>query len=205
MMLLVLFIWIFLLFVIFPLGEAIEMLRPMPSSFKPNVPMWAFTTANIDSSSNINIITYTGPLSFSPNEVWGISLFKGTLNLENFQRERRGVLQHLLLNQLDTIPLLGKTSGRTVNKVAKLHEMGHPTCPLGEVVPVDDRFSSLLVLKSSPVFICIEQLPNTEAIDVGDHFFYLCKNVGCHSTAEAPAIRQQLLHTDYYREKMPAL
>jgi hypothetical protein len=167
--------------------------------FKSNVPVWSLATINQDHSTNFNIVTYTSPLSFSPNEVWALSLFKGTLSLENFQREGRGVLQHLTKNQIDLVPWLGKHSGRNIDKLLKIQEHGQNLVPLESLLKMLNGFEEYLVLDQAGVYICLEQLIDTAPKDLGDHYLYLCKNVATYSRVDESIPRNLLLQTDFMR------
>eukprot|EP01031_Cornospumella_fuschlensis_P042467 gene42467-51878_t len=120
-------------------------------------------------------------MSLGPNEIWSLSLFKNSLSLENFDRTGKGVLQQLIFDQLDTVPILGKMSGRHIDKLAKLKRLGHSMAIIDDVADVPVSFSGIEVMERCPSFICLERLSSIPPTDVGDHWVYFCKNVASFS------------------------
>ena len=55
---------------------------------KQNSHVWSLATKNLDSSTNMNIITFATQVSIKPTPLWAISLYRDTLSHENFIREK---------------------------------------------------------------------------------------------------------------------
>lgn len=68
---------------------------------------------------NMNICTYVTPVSMQPKR-YLVGLYEGTQTLQNGYRSEQCVLQLLSQHQYRLVNLLGKNSGKTINKVEKL-------------------------------------------------------------------------------------
>lgn len=72
----------------------------------------------------MNIMTYCMPVSISP-KLWALSLYKGTLTETYFvKNEKRGILQLLTKDHESLIPILGKQSGRDIDKARECAKHG---------------------------------------------------------------------------------
>ncbi|KAJ1427306.1 hypothetical protein B484DRAFT_307296, partial [Ochromonadaceae sp. CCMP2298] len=90
---------------------------------KLDVPVWSLATLNADGSTNMNIVTYASSVSMKPPK-WALSLYKGSLSHENFRQRGWGMLQQLTLRHAPCVALLGKQSGRDLDKMAELQRLG---------------------------------------------------------------------------------
>ena len=137
----------------------------------------------------MNILTYATQVGIKPTPVYAVSLYKNTLSHENFMRNRWGVLQLLPPAADVTIPLLGKESGRAVDKMARLREIGVHLTPVhanvrattvtaaADAGDADDADDSLLVMTDSPMLLLAEIVdgPTSVPVDVGDHDVVFCE------------------------------
>ena len=77
-----------------------------------------------DSRSTMNLVTYCTSVGLRPRTI-ALSLFVGTLSWENFKRNGgEGVLQVLNTGQVGCFDLLGRKSGRDVDKIRELEALG---------------------------------------------------------------------------------
>lgn len=166
-------------------------------SVKPNSLVWSLSThcCNDPTVTNMNLVTYANPVAIKPVETWALSLYKGTLSLENFAIHRTAVLQQLTHSHINSISLLGKTSGRTIDKIAELGRLGHTFTE----VDVEVNLPKLRVLSTSPLLLFL-QATVTPPIDLGDHWLYLCKvqKLMRHTDVILPEMKP--LFTDYLRQ-----
>jgi len=158
---------------------------------KLDVPVWSLATRNVGGettwTTNMNIVTYATQVGIKPTPVYAISLYKGTLSHQNFMRERWGVLQLLPPAADVVVPLLGKESGKTVDKVGRLKELGVPLTAVRAratnsgggpaTAHANDDDDTLLVMKDSPMLLLVEVdgFASSLPVDVGDHDVVLCE------------------------------
>jgi len=82
--------------------------EPIPASEAPppsaalSVPVYSLVTGG--DAPTANIVTYCSPVALKPDRVLAIGLYRGTLSLENADRDRRGVLQILGLGPAAPAP-----------------------------------------------------------------------------------------------------
>ena len=138
-----------------------------------STPVYALSTRGAPSPTapspaSISLVTYCSYVSRSPHTVLAVGLFKGrggTLTRENFLRERTAVLQILSQSHASLFDLLGKTSGRDVDKKAALADLG---------VAFSDQ-DGHVVLEQTFGWATIELLGTPT--DCGDHDVALCRVV----------------------------
>jgi flavin reductase (DIM6/NTAB) family NADH-FMN oxidoreductase RutF len=164
---------------------------------KPDVPVYSLSTLNEDRvTTNLNIITYATQVGIKPNPVWAISLYKKTLSHDNFIRSCWGVLQLLPPGTQDLVPLLGKQSGRDVNKVEimaatmgiQLSEL-HIHAKTGQLVEdsvqeyrggvksmgESSDVARVPVITKSPLLLLVKYRKELyPPMDVGDHEVFMC-------------------------------
>lgn len=114
----------------------------------------------------MNLLTYTSPCSVSPRRM-SLSLYKDTLSRELFMKKGSGVLQLLTKKHMDLFQLLGKTSGRQVDKIQNVQEMG---CRIKE-------WCSESVLDDAASFLALEAA--SDYIPCGDHDVVICNVTSC--------------------------
>lgn len=186
----------------------------LPSIPKLTAPVWSLATLNEDKTTNMNLVTFASAVSIFPKPLWSLSLYKGTLSHANFSREGHGVLQLLQERQAHLITLLGKTSGKQVNKMERLTDMIETILPFSKV---DDSFPgseekndkrdnniSLLGGCKTVIELWRTELP---CVDAGDHEIFFCsvnayRNTGhMTSTTEDVDEEGEALTTGYLRQR----
>jgi flavin reductase (DIM6/NTAB) family NADH-FMN oxidoreductase RutF len=95
-----------------------------PTRKKPwnrvNLPVYSISS-KANGKANMHIITYVTPISMQPKR-YVCSIYHGTQTLENVITTQRFVLQLLGEQQYRLVELLGKQSGRKVDKMQWLHK-----------------------------------------------------------------------------------
>lgn len=164
----------FIFFIIITLNYNIQALFIPNSAIPPlDVPVWSLSTINQDGSSNMNIMTYASPVStMKPNPIWSLSLYRSTLSYENFNRERVGLLQMLTQEHIGLVELLGKTSGRNINKVNSMMSLGY----LFESFDMGNN-RQLLALQNCEFVVRLKG--NELNFAAGDHQVFLCEAQNC--------------------------
>ena len=113
------------------------------------------TTAN--GRGNLNICSYVTPISMKPKR-FIVGIFKDTKTLENLEANPVGLLNYMAIDQANHVNLLGKKTGNTMDKIAKLGD---------QIEHVGD---GLYKLKG---VLAILRLKFMERIDCGDHWAWL--------------------------------
>jgi flavin reductase (DIM6/NTAB) family NADH-FMN oxidoreductase RutF len=89
-------------------------------------PVYSLATSDAQGNNHtLNLVTYASPISIVPR-FYAVSLYRGTLSAENMLKTGKGVLQILASHHAPLFELLGKTSGRNVDKYAELESRGVP-------------------------------------------------------------------------------
>ena len=109
----------------------------------------------------MNLVTYTSPASVSPRRIT-LSLYKDTLSRETFMIKGTGVLQLLTKSHIDLFHLLGKTSGREVDKIALIRSKGYMVKDWSHEAVLGDAACYLAIKAASDFIPC------------GDHDLVAC-------------------------------
>ena len=142
---------------------------------KLDVPVFSLATINEDGTTNMNIVTYATQVGIKPKPVYAISLYKGTVTYENFIRTRKGALQLLPASAFNTVSLLGKQSGRDVDKMKLLKELTQLCRIRLTEVGQENENDEIFVIQDSPMILIAEYSSHEyQPLDVGDHQVFLC-------------------------------
>ena len=164
---------------------------------KLSTPVWSLATLHTKNdgieTTNMNIVTYVSAVSIKPEALWALSLYKSSLSYEIFTRQGWGLLQLLNDDLANVVPILGKQSGRDVDKLSIINQQNIASLsliPLNELPSIENplKISSLSksndspssssfisVFKESPVILFLEKSQVHPVIDVGDHDLILCR------------------------------
>jgi flavin reductase (DIM6/NTAB) family NADH-FMN oxidoreductase RutF len=89
-----------------------------------STPVYALgTPAPAGERPTLCLITYAAPIALEPRH-FALSLYRGTLSAERFLAAGRGTLSVLALRHAPLFQILGKTSGRDVDKIAAMEALG---------------------------------------------------------------------------------
>jgi hypothetical protein len=120
-------------------GEARQRLRPscalsgipdpagdLPPYARLSTPVYSLSSRGPGSGgrATLNLVTYASPIAIQPARKFVLGLYVGTASWANVRAERRAVLQLLRERHGALVPLLGKQSGRDIDKPAALQERG---------------------------------------------------------------------------------
>lgn len=130
-----------------------------------NMPVFSISSA-AGNEKNMHILTYVTPVSMQPKRfVCGI--YHGTKTLELVEKSETFVLQLLAEHQYPLVKLLGKQSGKKINKIARLEKIGAIT-----------TWHEFSVLKDC---LAVMLLQTRESFEGGDHRVFLCDVLAYHN------------------------
>jgi flavin reductase (DIM6/NTAB) family NADH-FMN oxidoreductase RutF len=108
-----------------------------------------------------------------------VSIYHGTQTLENVKQDKAFVLQLLDEGQYNLVNLLGKQSGKKIDKISRLAKRKLVT-----------EWQGYPVLQQS---LAVMLLHVVEFIEAGDHRMYLCDVVGYKNLNEGHALTTGVL------------
>ncbi len=86
-----------------------------------NLPVYAVCSTDGEAVFNMHIITYASQISMNPKR-YVCGIYEGTKTLELVSAHHEFVLQLLADSQYRLVELLGKKSGHTIDKIARLEK-----------------------------------------------------------------------------------
>ena len=105
-----------------------------------NLPVYSISSKT-ETNQNMHIITYASQISMQPKRfICGI--YHNTLTLENIEYNGEFVLQLMHASQYRLVDLLGKKSGKSINKISRLGKRKEL---------VEGLFSSSITILSNPI------------------------------------------------------
>jgi flavin reductase (DIM6/NTAB) family NADH-FMN oxidoreductase RutF len=153
---------IFSLFLLFGCVQSLQVTSNPPLI---DVPTYSLATRGDDGKTGMNILTYATPVSISPDRIWSLGLYKGTVSHENFSKRGEGVLQLLSPKHAKVVKLLGGSSGRDVDKKSECCKLGMSWISSEEDLPD--------LLPDCSHYLRISRVG--ELIDCGSHEIAICK------------------------------
>ncbi len=155
------------------------MIRKKPWN-RVNLPVYSISSKTAN-NSNMHIITYASQISMQPKRfICGI--YNGTQTLINVERSGEFVLQILANTQYRLVDLLGKKSGKTIDKIGRLKKRN-------ELIDWNDFY----VLKNC---LAVMQLKVVNSFEGGDHKGFICDVIAYKNLNEG-----DVLTLDTLREK----
>ncbi len=155
------------------------MIRKKPWN-RVNLPVYSISSKNIE-THNMHIITYASQISMQPKRfICGI--YHGTQTLLNIEASGEFVLQLLADTQYRLVDLLGKKSGKSIDKISRLRKRN-------ELMD----WNNFYVLKNC---LAVMQLKVISSFEGGDHKGFLCDVVAYKNLNEG-----NILTLDTLREK----
>jgi flavin reductase (DIM6/NTAB) family NADH-FMN oxidoreductase RutF len=123
-----------------------------------NLPVYSISSKSGD-NANMHIITYASQISMKPKRfICGI--YDGTQTLENVSQNGEFILQLLAATQYRLVDLLGKKSGKEIDKISRLKKRNEL-----------EEWKGYPVLKNC---LALMQLKVISNFDGGDHKAFLC-------------------------------
>jgi flavin reductase (DIM6/NTAB) family NADH-FMN oxidoreductase RutF len=129
----------------------------------------------------MHIISYVTPISMQPKQ-YIVGIYHGTKTLELVEKKPVFILQLLDEKQSNLIPLLGKQSGHTINKLERLRKR-----------KLLAEWNGFPILKEA---LSVIQLKISATLEGGDHKVFLCDVMAYKNFNEGTP-----LTLDYLREK----
>lgn len=137
-----------------------------------NLPVYSISSSNVE-SSNMHIITYATAISMQPKRfICGI--FHDTQTLANVEASGEFVLQLLADHQYRLVDLLGKKSGKKIDKISRLQKR-----------------KALMEWNGYPVLkdcLAVMQLKVISSLEGGDHKCFLCDVVAYKNLNDGDAL-----------------
>ncbi len=146
-----------------------------------SVPVWSFATAS-QTKTSMNIMTFCIPVSVSSPKLWALSFYYGTLTKDSFLgcdqddddnddenpgKTAVGILQLLKFDHRHLVPILGKQSGRDVDKSSLCSQEGFPWS--------SNQDCNFKVLPGCALYIEVECQNSQNLMDAGDHVVAICQ------------------------------
>jgi flavin reductase (DIM6/NTAB) family NADH-FMN oxidoreductase RutF len=127
---------------------------------------------------NMHICTYVSAVSMQPKRIL-VALYYGTQTLNNVEQDGEFVLQLLAEDQYVLVNLLGKQSGKKIDKIARLTKRDLLT-----------EWEGYKVLKQA---LAVMYLHAISTMDGGDHKLYLCNVVKYKNFQEGNPLTTSIL------------
>jgi flavin reductase (DIM6/NTAB) family NADH-FMN oxidoreductase RutF len=124
-----------------------------------DLPVYSICSRRKDGRFNMHIITYASQISMKPKR-YICGVFEGTQTLSNLQEDPHFVLQLLSASQYRLVDLLGKKSGKYIDKLKKLEKRKLLT-----------EWKGFPVLKDA---LAVMELKTMKHFSGGDHEAFLC-------------------------------
>jgi flavin reductase (DIM6/NTAB) family NADH-FMN oxidoreductase RutF len=125
---------------------------------RPNQPIYSICSQG-ENGFNMNIVSYVTPVSMKPKR-YMVAIYDGTQTLENVKQHPHFVLQLLADEQYGLVRLLGKKSGRQIDKMARLEKR-----------QLLQTWNGFPVLKEA---LALVELKVLEIVSGGDHECFIC-------------------------------
>lgn len=137
-----------------------------------NLPVYSISS-KANGSTNMHIITYATAISMQPKRfICGI--YHGTQTLENVEASGEFMLQLLNETQYRLVDLLGKKSGKKIDKISRLQKRNELT-----------DWNGYPVLKNC---LAVMQMKVINSFEGGDHRCFLCDVVAYKNLNEGEAL-----------------
>jgi len=137
-----------------------------------NLPVYSISSTN-GREHNMHIITYVTAISMEPKR-FVVGVYHGTKTLELVQQQQEFVLQLLAGDQYNLVNLLGKQSGTTIDKIARLQKR-----------KLLQEWNGFYILKEA---LAVLQLRVITSFEGGDHKGFLCEVTDWKNLNEGEAL-----------------
>jgi flavin reductase (DIM6/NTAB) family NADH-FMN oxidoreductase RutF len=151
------------------------MIRKKPWN-RVNLPVYSVSSKG--NKPNMHICTYVSAVSMQPKRMM-VALYHGTQTIENVEHTGEFVLQLLHEDQYNLVNLLGKQSGKKIDKMARLEKRKLLT-----------QWNGYPVLQQA---LAVMHLKVVNKMEGGDHRMYLCDVVAYKNVNEGEALTTGVL------------
>ena len=143
-----------------------------------NLPVYSISSTDGKDSHNMHIITYATAISMQPKRfVCGV--YQGTQTLSNITANPHFVLQLLASTQYRLVDLLGKKSGKSIDKTARLEKRKELTA-----------WHGFNILKNC---LAVMEMKVISTMEGGDHTIFLCDVVAYKNINAGEALTLDIL------------
>jgi flavin reductase (DIM6/NTAB) family NADH-FMN oxidoreductase RutF len=150
-----------------------------------NLPVYSISSKDLEDNSNMHIITYAQAVSMQPKQ-FICAIYYGTKTLELVNQNPHFVLQILGAEQYRLVDLLGKKSGRNINKIERLQKRNLLT-----------EWNGFYILKDALAVMEMKAIPLSinEKIEVNqpDHKLFLCDVIAYKNLHDGTPLTTQIL------------
>ena len=147
------------------------MIRKKPWN-RINLPVYSISS-RFDNMYNMNICTYTSAVSMKPKQLM-VAIYNDTKTLEIVNNSTTFVLQLLAAKQYRMVDLLGKKSGKNIDKISRLEKR-----------KLIAEWNGYKILKDALALIELEVVNTMQA---GDHTLFLCAVIDYKNINEGEAL-----------------
>lgn len=144
-----------------------------------NLPVYSVSSRG--SRPNMHICTYVSAVSMQPKRMM-VALYHGTQTLANVETDPHFVLQLLAQHQYRLVNQLGKQSGKTTDKIARLQKRQLLT-----------EWNGFAILKEA---LAVMELRAIQQMEGGDHRMYLCDVLAYKNLHDGQPLTTQILHDE---------
>lgn len=137
-----------------------------------NLPVYSISS-KLDTTYNMNICTYTSAVSMQPKQLL-VAIYNDTKTLEIVENSPKFVLQLLAAEQYRMVDLLGKKSGKNIDKISRLEKR--------ELIA---HWNGFKILKDA---LALTELKVENTMQAGDHKLFLCSVVDYKNLNEGKAL-----------------
>lgn len=156
------------------------MIRKKPWN-RIDLPVYSISSKDDKGNSNMHIITYAQAVSMQPKQ-FICAIYYGTKTLELVEANPHFVLQLLSANQYRLIDLLGKKSGKSINKIERLNKRNLLT-----------KWNGFYILKEA---LAVMEIKAEALITKGkqpDHKLFLCNVIAYKNMNAGNALTLDIL------------
>jgi flavin reductase (DIM6/NTAB) family NADH-FMN oxidoreductase RutF len=161
------------------MATPIKMSRPWN---RGDLPVYSISSQTLH-NQNMHIITYATAISMQP-KMYVCGIYHGTQTLQNVKATGEFVLQLLADDQYRLIDLLGKKSGKQINKIERLQKRDEIT-----------TWHNYPILKNC---LAVMHMQVMDTLPGGDHEIFVCKvtqwkNIKAGNALQLSLLRQKKL------------
>lgn len=150
-----------------------------------NLPVYSISTKDLEGNANMHIITYAQAVSMQPKQ-FICAIYYGTKTLELVEKKPHFVLQILSAEQYRLVDLLGKKSGKNINKIERLQKRNLIT-----------EWNGFYILKDALAVMEMKAFPLSFQESLGgsqpDHKLFLCNVVAYKNLHDGTPLTTQIL------------
>jgi flavin reductase (DIM6/NTAB) family NADH-FMN oxidoreductase RutF len=147
------------------------MIRKKPWN-RVNLPVYSISS-RFDNMYNMNICTYTSAVSMKPKQLM-VAIYNDTKTLEIVNNSTTFILQLLAAKQYRMVDLLGKKSGKNIDKISRLEKR-----------KLIAEWNGYKILKDALALIEFEVVNTMQA---EDHTLFLCTVIDYKNLNEGEAL-----------------